>query len=261
MLMPKRPIFALKDRNAITPEMREDRQKFIASCVCPENDALALQESGANGLSEKEAAARLEKFGRNVPAMARKVSLVADLLERIKNPLVIQLLIICIVAALMGDIPSATIVAVMVVLSFVLSSYQERRSIKAAEELKNMVQTTTLVIRDNHELEIDIGDVVSGDIVVMAAGSIIPADLRILSAKDFYVNQSAMTGESMPAEKFPAPPASSVIEPLELPNACFQGSTVVSGAARGIVVLSGGHTFLGAISRNANQGQGADQFR
>jgi Mg2+-importing ATPase len=98
--------------------MREDQQKFIASCACPENDALALQRSGTGGLSEQEAAARLETFGRNVPATARKVSLLADLAERTKNPLVIQLLIICIVSALMGDIPSATIVAVMVVLSF-----------------------------------------------------------------------------------------------------------------------------------------------
>jgi Mg2+-importing ATPase len=123
-----------------------------------------------------------------------------------------------------------------------------------------MVLTTAVVIRDNSEREIDIAEVVPGDIVVLAAGSIIPADLRILSAKDFYVNQSAMTGESMPAEKFPAPPLTAVTEPLELPNACFQGSTVVSGAARGVVVLSGGHTFLGAISRNATKAKVPTNF-
>ncbi len=253
MPMPKRPLFSSKDKAAIAPEMLEDQKKFLASCTCTENQTLAQGNSSAGGLSEAEAASRLETFGRNVPATVRKVSLAADLFARTKNPLVIQLLIICAVSAIMGDIPSATIVAVMVVLSFVLSSYQERRSIRAAEELKKMVQTTAVVMRDNRELEIDIGDIVPGDIVVLAAGSIIPADLRVLSAKDFFVNQSSMTGESMPAEKFPAPPAASVSEPLELPNACFQGSTVVSGAARGIVILSGSHTFLGAISRNATK--------
>ena len=251
--MPKRSISASKDKAAVTPEMLEDQKKFIFSCTCSENDALLSQGSGAGGLSEQEAAQRLETFGRNVPAMARKVSLLADLLDRIKNPLVIQLLIICIVLAITGDFFSASIVALMLILSVVLSSFQERRSIKAAEELKKMVQTMAVVIRDNREREIDIGDVVPGDVVALAAGSIIPADIRVLSAKDFYVNQSAMTGESMPAEKFFAPPVMAVTEPLELPNACFQGSTVVSGAARGVVILCGSHTFLGAISRNATK--------
>ena len=197
---------------------------------------------------------------KNVPAQTRKISLFEDILRRLKNPLIIQLLVICIASALMGDLRAATVVAAMLLLSIVLSSFQERRSIKSAEELKKMVQTTTVVIRDNRETEIDLADVAPGDIVALAAGSIIPADVRILSAKDFYVNQSAMTGESMPLEKFAAPGETAVTEPLELRNACFQGSTVVSGTARGVVVLTGGHTLLGAISLNVTKAKVTTNF-
>jgi len=226
---------------------------LIEACRCPEADAFKLARSSPTGLSKSETAQRLASFGRNVPVESRRTTLLSDLLDRAKDPLVIQLLVICGVSFAMGDLRAAAMVGGMLLLSVALSSFQERRSVKAAEDLKKMVQSSALVLRDGQEAEIDLADVVPGDLVVLAAGSIVPADLRIVSTKDFFVNQSAMTGESMPVEKFSAAPETAAEDPLSLPNAAFQGSTVVSGTARGIAIATGCATYLGSISRDIGQ--------
>ena len=148
----------------------------------------------------------------------------------------------------------------MLMLSVVLAYVQEQRSIRAAEQLKKLVQTSAVVVRDGKEQEIQLTDVVPGDIVVLTAGAIIPADIRVVSAKDFFVNQSSMTGESMPVEKGPAPPRAACTEALDLPNACFQGSTVVSGSASGVAVCTGASTLLGAIARDVVARQGGHEL-
>jgi Mg2+-importing ATPase len=217
-------------------------------------------KTASAGLSAQEAAERLVSVGPNTPATAKKTSMVVDIYQRGKDPLVLQLLIISVVALIMGDVRSSVVVALMIVLSVVLAYVQERRSIRAAEQLKKLVQTSAVVVRDGKELEIQLADVVPGDIVVLTAGAIIPADIRLVSAKDFFVNQSSMTGESLPVEKVTAPPVAPVTEALDLPNACFQGSTVVSGSARGIAVCTGGATLLGAIARDVSRAKEATSF-
>jgi Mg2+-importing ATPase len=233
-----------------TFEQQADETAFQSFCMCTEQESVQKIGTTLSGLAAQDAKARLTEFGPNKFASAHAQGIFGDLFERLKDPLVIQLLVICIVCFFMHDIRSVTVVGGMLMLSVALSSFQERRSVKAAENLKKLVQSTTLVLRDNRETEIDLADVVPGDIVVLAAGSIIPADLRIISAKDFFVNQSAMTGESMPVEKFSQPPKTAANDPFALPNAAFQGSTVVSGTARGIVIVSGAKTFLGMMSQN-----------
>ena len=135
----------------------------------------------------------------------------------------------------------------MILISVFLGYFQEKRSSRAADQLRKLVQATTIVQRNGKEEELRMSELVPGDIVILAAGSIIPADLRVLAAKDFFVSQSALTGESMPVEKYPQPDPSKT-EVFDLLNACFQGSTVVSGAAKGIVINTGMRTFLGSIS-------------
>jgi P-type Mg2+ transporter len=249
-----------KSRAALAAHNTQTSQKLITSCQCPDDDVFGLVNSARTGLSEEEAARRLEEKGPNIPTRSEKTTLLTDLLQRAKDPLVIQLLVICTVSFALGDLRAGSVVAGMLLLSVAMSSFQERRSIKAAEDLKKLVQSTTIVLRNGKEAEVDTSTIVPGDLVVLAAGSIIPADLRILSAKDFFVNQSAMTGESMPVEKYGSLPTSPVKEPLELPNACFQGSTVVSGTARGIVVLHGPETLLGSISQNVAKAKTATGF-
>ncbi len=148
----------------------------------------------------------------------------------------------------MGDLRSFIVVAGMVLISVGLSSFQEERSGRAVEKLQAMVRTTVNVKRDGKETEIPLAEIVPGDIVVLDAGTLVPADLRLFATKDFYVSQSALTGESMPVEKTTSAPAG-MKAALELPNACFQGTNVLSGTARGVVVNTGARTYFGAITR------------
>ncbi len=229
--------------------------------------ALRLLNTSANGLNLEEAESRLKEAGFNEPAKARKGNAIIQLLERFKNPLVIQLLIIAIVSFATGDIPSTVVVSIMVFLSVFLTHFQEYRSSKAVEKLYAMVRTTATVIRDGKKQEIPLRDIVPGDIVTLSAGDMIPADVRLIASKDFFVNQAALTGEAMPVEKFCQPLKDKGINPLEYQNACFMGSSVFSGSATAIVVLTGVNTYFGGISKKlvgqrvlTNFDKGVSQF-
>lgn len=174
----------------------------------------------------------------------------ADILRRCRNPLVIQLLVICAVSAVMGDMRAASVVGGMVVLSVALSFVQENRSARAIEKLRAMVRSSVTALRGGREEEIPMSEVVPGDVVVLQAGSIIPADLRLIAAKDFFVSQSVLTGESMPVEKSADPAPASDKGIMETPNAGFLGSNVLSGSARGVVINTGVHTYFGSISES-----------
>jgi Mg2+-importing ATPase len=143
---------------------------------------------------------------------------------------------------------AASVVGLMVVLSVALGYIQEARSSQAVERLLAMVKTTCTALRSNKEVELPMKELVPGDLVVLQAGSIVPADLRLIAAKDFFVSQSALTGESMPIEKSAAPVDPAGKGALDLPNACFQGSNVLSGSARAVVVNTGAKTYFGTIS-------------
>jgi Mg2+-importing ATPase len=161
---------------------------------------------------------------------------------------VIQLLIIAGVSFLMGDMRAGIVVCCMIAISTALSVIQEERSGRAVEKLKAMVRTSVNALRDGREIEAPLADIVPGDIVVLDAGSLVPADIRLIAAKDFFVSQSALTGESMPVEKSAAAGREPGQAALELPNACFQGSNVLSGTARGVVVHTGARTYFGALA-------------
>jgi Mg2+-importing ATPase len=217
-------------------------------CAASSREALAKLETDFKGLTEEEAERRLDEFGPNELSHARHVGFWEDIFRRCKNPLVIQLLLISVISASTGDIVSAGIVCTMVLLSVGLSYILDRRSSNAVETLGKRVQSRTLVLRSGKETEIRISEVVPGDIVLLHAGSLIPADLRLLAAKDFFVSQSALSGESMAIEKMAEATPSRDQTVWEFPNACFLGSSVTSGTARGVVVNTGAKTLFGAIS-------------
>ncbi len=209
--------------------------------------------SSQHGLTDDEAQERLEVFGPNLAQDPKDKSLILDFLLRFKNPLIIQLTVIAAISLFMGDLRSAVVVFGMLFLSVILSYVQETRSNNAVEKLIAMVKTTCLILRNGQELSIPPQNLVCGDLVLLAAGSIIPADLRLISAKDFFVSQAALTGESMPVEKnaFPCDVAGKTI--LELGNICFQGSNVLSGSAKGVVVVTGAKTYFGEISKKLGE--------
>ncbi len=196
-----------------------------------------------NGLTAAEARERLEKFGFNEPVKAQKLSGIAQFLALFANPLIIILLLASAISFFIGDLINSVIIAVMVLLSVTLNFVQTARSKKAAEHLRREVSLTATVLRDGAWREIPRREVVPGDIVRLSAGDLVPADAELTNAKNFHVQESALTGESLPVEK-------SVLEDVENPNRnkIFLGTSVISGTAKALVTATGTHTKFGEIA-------------
>src|SRR5512135_1020395 len=188
--------------------------------------ALKELESRLSGLSAAEVEARIKRDGLNEIGREKRPSPLMRLWDNVKNPLVLLLIALGVLSYLTGDLRATIVIFVMVVLGIVLRFYQEMRADNAAEKLKAMVNTTATVVRDGQDAEIPLKMLVPGDIIRLAAGDMVPADVRVLTAKDLFLNQATLTGESMPVEKKSAPTSGGISNPLELPNTCFLGSNV-----------------------------------
>ena len=204
--------------------------------------------SHVDGLSSAEAASRLKQFGTNEIAREKRQSALMRLLSNIRNPLVLLLMALGVLSYLTGDQRATAVIFVMVVLGVVLRFFQELRADNAAAKLQAMVSNTATLVRDGKEEEVSLKLLVPGDIIRLAAGDMVPADVRVLSAKDLFLNQAALTGEALPVEKKAAPAPADVDNPLDLPNLCFLGSNVESGSATAIVIHTGDRTYFGSLA-------------
>ncbi|GAB3470641.1 magnesium-translocating P-type ATPase [Massilia terrae] len=227
--------------------------------------ALRALGSGPDGLDAAEAARRLAATGPNQVAQDAEPSLPAELWGRARNPLNGLLLSLAAVSMLLGDLRAAAVIATMVVLAVLTAFIQEHRSNHAAARLRAMVTTTASVRRRGADgvaalAEVPIAALVPGDVVQLSAGDMIPGDLRLLEAKDLFVNQSALTGESMAAEKFAEPAVQPAPSPFELSNICFMGSNVVSGYGAGVLARTGRHTSFGALAHQVAGQRPASAF-
>lgn len=243
------PAVFLKESRAASSTITEHQKLFIDLCGKPIDQALNYLGTTEKGISEAKAQEARALYGTNEFGQRHKTGVIMELWERCKNPLVILLFVILTVSLFTGEYPSAIVVGGMLFLSVILAYIQEHRSSKAVEQLQAMVQTNCLVLRDGVEKEFPMAEIVPGDVVVLQAGALIPADLRLISAKDFFVGQSSLTGESMPVEKLVGEADTKGRGIIELPNACFQGSNVLSGTARGLVINTGERTHFGSISQ------------
>ncbi|MBO9662594.1 MAG: magnesium-translocating P-type ATPase [Dokdonella sp.] len=214
-------------------------------------EALARLDSGSDGLDAAQIEERLTRYGANVVAGEKRRSHAAELLRRLSNPLNVLLIVLAVVSWFGDDKIGAVIMFAMVAIAVILSWVQESRSDRAAEALRRMVSNTATVRRrDEHgaaRIEVSIESLVPGDLVQLSAGDMVPADLRLIAAKDLFINQSALTGESLPVEKFAAIDVEANT-PLEARNLCFMGSNVISGSALGVVAATGGGTYFGALA-------------
>jgi Mg2+-importing ATPase len=252
---------SLFTKEAKTPHSATlDEKRLIDICKLTQQTTLLKLESTENGITSDEAEKRLEEFGKNELAHTKEIGVIQDLYNRCKSPLVIQLIVIALISSLMGDSKSTIVVVCMIILSIGLSFILDRRSSKAVETLGKRIKSHVVVLRDGKEMDIPISEIVPGDIVLLHAGSIIPADIRLLSAKDFFVSQSVLTGESLPIEKKAEPQELPNGFVFELTNACFQGSNVLSGTARGIAVNTGIHTYFGSISERLGESRPKTSF-
>jgi Mg2+-importing ATPase len=170
------------------------------------------------------------------------------LLGNVKNPLVLLLVTLGVVSFLTGDQRATVVIFVMVVLGVVLRFFQELRADNAAAKLQAMVSNTATAVRDGKDRELPLKQLVPGDIVRLAAGDMVPADVRVLSAKDLFLNQAALTGEALLVEKKAAPAPADAQNPLELPDLCFLGSSVESGSATAVVIHTGNRTYFGSLA-------------
>ncbi|MCX5876369.1 MAG: magnesium-translocating P-type ATPase [Deltaproteobacteria bacterium] len=233
-----------------TRVVNHDERELIEICVLSQQEAPAKFGVTAQGLDSEEAARRLDEYGPNELAYAERLGFWADIFRRLRNPLNIQLFVIAGISGAIGELKSTFIVSAMIVLSIGLSYILDRRSGRAVETLGKRVQSRSIVLRDGQKAEVAISEIVPGDIVLLQAGSIVPADLRLLSAKDFFVSESALTGESMAVEKSAAAETFHGQNATELANICFYGTNVTSGTAHGLVINTGMRTAFGAISES-----------
>lgn len=207
----------------------------------PLPDLLRRLQTSADGLSRDDARRRLAQAGPNEPARRARWSTLTELLAFLTNPLVLILLAASGVSVAVGDRGNASIIVLMVLLSVVLSFVQTYRSQRAAERLREEVAPRATVRRDGRWTDLPRRELVPGDVIRLAAGDRVPADARLLDSRDLHVQQAALTGESMPAEKDARAAA-------EDERMVFLGTSVVSGTATGVVTATGAATAFGDIA-------------
>ncbi|MBX3454643.1 magnesium-translocating P-type ATPase [Ferrovibrio sp.] len=213
----------------------------------PLADICGLMQSSADGLSQTEALARLASTGKNLLEAPESQRMAIALLKRFGNPLVLILLFAAGIAAISGEQASFYIIATIVVLSVLIDFIQEHRAENAAAALRQRVALSVRALRDGKVQDIPAADLAPGDIVVLSAGNLVPADCRLLEARDLFVNEALLTGEPYPVEKN-AKAESPPVDEATPDNAVFMGSSVISGSAKAIVLATGRRTRIGAIA-------------
>ncbi len=225
-------------------------QVLLAAARSEADQVLQAQQSSPQGLQSIEAQARLEKYGPNEAVHAKRLTWFERLASNLRNPLIILLAVLAALSLTTGDAKGAIMMSVMVILGVTLRYFQEARADAAAEELKAMVSSTATVIREGLKQEIPLMELVPGDEICLAAGDMVPADVRLLSAKDLFVNQAMLTGEALPVEKTAAAANGALQTALESANLCFMGTNVETGAATAVVIATGSNTFLGSLAKS-----------
>ena len=222
------------------------------------------------GLTSKQAEINIKKFGLNETKRAKPKKWYNYLLQSLLTPfncILIGISIILIYTdiylAIEPSYANIIVIAILVTASTLLDFFESYRSNKAAEKLREIVETTTTVIRDNKEINIPVKNVTLGDIVLLSAGSIIPADLRIIESKDLYVGQASLTGESDNIKK--TVELENNQEGLDsisdFDNICFMGTNVISGSAKGVVIKVGDSTYFGKIANTVTSGKEKTAFQ
>jgi Mg2+-importing ATPase len=232
---------------------------------------LTALDSHADGLSDQQADEIRKRVGLNETDHEKPLSFSRQVWLAYANPFNLLLSLLAVISWLTEDIKATVVISTMVVVATVIRVWQEGKSGKAADKLKAMVSTTATVIRRDitedaaplfekaygvhlpvrpaRRVELPISQLVPGDMIALAAGDMIPADCRLVSAKDLFVSQAAMTGESLPVEKFAEQRAPSCTNPLELDTILFMGTNVVSGSATALVLTTGSNTYFGALAQ------------
>ena len=214
----------------------------------PQHELLELLKATPAGLSSAEAKQRLREYGPNSLAGESRFAALISLLRFLGNPLVLILLAASVISIVLGDHVGGTIIITIVLLSVVVNFYVEFQARHAVEDIRKQVATTAAVLRDGHEVEVPVAELVRGDIVHLNAGDLTPADARLLEAKDLHVRESALTGESLPVDKAAADLPAGQHSMADASNSVFLGTAVQTGIGTAVIVRTGKDTAFGAIA-------------
>lgn len=246
------------------------KEMYGKQCVLSKEDFIKQYNFNSNGLSSQQAQDLLRKNGVNQVSQAKPKKWYNYFLESLFSPFNMILLGITLVLlytdVIIPETPSYAniiVILVLVAASTLLEFFEEFRSNRAAEKLKELVGTAALVIRDGKEINIPIHDITIGDVVLLSSGSMIPADLRIIEAKDLYVGQSSLTGESDAVKKSVNSEIdiNDINSITDLDTICFMGTNVISGSAKGIVIKIADNTYFGKIAHTLTSGKPQTAFQ
>ncbi|KEI76851.1 magnesium ABC transporter ATPase [Clostridium botulinum B2 128] len=223
------------------------------------------------GLTINEVENRIEQYGLNQVEHEKPIPWYVQLFKAFINPFILVLLVLAgvslitdviLVAPENRSFTTVIVVGVMVTISGLLKFSEELKSNKAAEKLKQLVRTTAAVYRKESDIkEIDMSEIVPGDIVYLAAGDMIPADVRIITSKDLFVSQSSLTGESEPVEKYSIlKNRNEDLSVSELDNICLLGTNIISGSATAVVISTGNDTYLGTMASTLTETKNLTSF-
>ena len=223
--------------------MAEEESRFI-----PADQLMETLHTSPRGLSSEEVATRRSTYGPNEVVREKRLAAFRQFAGQLKNPLIIILLLAAVLSVFLGELVDALIIIVIVFLSVFIDFFQEYRAERAVELLKEKISTRATVIRDGSRQDIPLSGLVPGDMIILSAGDIVPADARVLSARDFFVDQSALTGESFPVEKTALLRQGMEPDPSRREQYLFMSSPVVSGSATAVVIKTGMATEYGKIA-------------
>jgi Mg2+-importing ATPase len=273
-MAPKKSQAALAARQAV-----KVRKRLVNAAQKTPETLLIQYDTSFKGFDEEKVEDMRDQYGVNAITKGKKDSIFKQLFDAFVNPFTVVLFILAVVSFITDyilpeegkDLTAVIIVMTMVTVSGALRFFQEFRGGKAAEKLSEMVETTVAVQRlytdeddddaeESRREEIPLDELVVGDVIYLTAGDMIPADVRILQAKDLFISQSSLTGESEPVEKFSDPVKGKRLQPLEVNNLAFMGSNVISGSAAALVLAVGDDTTFGYLARQLHEKKTVTSF-
>ena len=243
--------------------MKTVKERLVAALQLPVQETLAFYKSSFRGLTEEQVEENRDLYGENVITKGQEDSIFKKIYESIINPFTVILLVIALVSLVTNvwlakpgeeDPTTSIIIVVLVLISGGIRFVQELRSDRAASNLSRLIVNTATVIREGAEQELPIDELVVGDIIKLSAGDMIPADVLLLDSRDFFVQQSGLTGESDAVEKLCLTKADgqNLDSLLETESLAFMGTNVISGRATALVLVVGDETMMGAIEQTLN---------
>ena len=243
--------------------MKTVKERLVAALQLPIKETLAFYKSSFRGLTEEQVEENRDLYGENIITKGQEDSILKKIYESIINPFTVILLVIALVSLVTNvwlakpgeeDPTTSVIIVVLVLISGGIRFIQELRSDRAASNLSRLIVNTATVIREGAEHELPIDELVVGDIIKLSAGDMIPADVLLLDSRDFFVQQSGLTGESDAVEKLCLNKADgqNFDSLLETESLAFMGTNVISGRATALVLVVGDETMMGAIEQTLN---------